>query len=419
MTRAYRLISADSHLEIDARYWRDRVPAQYRDRVPRVGRTETGGDGWFVEGELMAEVPLDLYAGKGVRSGKDVWAPFGQRFEDTPGTGPPEQRLREQDEDGVDAEVLFPSSSSRWWRNVRDDAAYKAIVRGYNDWLAEEYCAVAPDRLIGLGVIPMTGVDDAIAEMEHCKKLGYRGVVLRAFPSNKGYPTLEDDRFWAASLDLEMPVAIHVELDRQGERAGPLLVYPKEPRLPGSVRQVSKESAMAFAADFARQVARFHQLGGINAVQMVLHGLFDRFPNLRLYFAETQAGWIPSFLEVADLRYQRHYRWAEELFGCQPLRRGLPSEYLTEHFYWGIVHDRIGVEMRHHIGVNRIMWSTDFPHQESEWPRSREVLDRMMQGVTENERYQMVVGNCVEYFRLDGNGNAAGRGAPEAQASAR
>jgi predicted TIM-barrel fold metal-dependent hydrolase len=150
-------------------------------------------------------------------------------------------------------------------------------------------------------------------------------------------------------------------------------------------------------------VARFYQLGGLNAMQMVLDGLFDRFPNLKVYFAETQAGWIPSFLEVADMRYERHYRWAQELFGWEPLKHGLPSEYVKRHIYWGIVHDRTGVEMRHHVGVDRIMWSTDFPHQESEWPRSRAVLEKMMRGVPEPERRLMETDNCVEFFRLNAN----------------
>jgi predicted TIM-barrel fold metal-dependent hydrolase len=397
MTRKYGLISADSHLEIDTKYWRHRVPEKHRERVPRVVQTDLGGDGWVVEGEFTTEVPLDLYAGKGVRSANDRWTPFGQRYDETPGTGTAEQRLKEQDQDGVDAEVLFQSSSSRWWRNIRDDEAYKAVVRGYNDWLAEEYCAVAPDRLIAVGAIPISNVDDAVTEMAHCKKLGLKSVALRAFPSNKGYPSLEDDRFWAASLDLEMPVSIHVELDRSGERSGPLLLYPKQPQ------ELRKEGARAPAADFARQVARFHQLGGLNAIQMVLHGLFDRFPNLKVYFAETQAGWIPSFLEVADLRYERHYRWAQELFGWEPLQHGLPSDYVKRHIYWGIVHDRVGVEMRHHVGVDRIMWSTDFPHQECEWPRSREVLEKMMQGVPDKERRLMETGNCVEFFGLNGD----------------
>lgn len=155
------------------------------------------------------------------------------------------------------------------WRNIRDDEPYKAIVRAYNDWLALDYCAADPERLIGLGIMPMSGIDDALAELEHCKKLGYKGVLLNAFPDNKGYPSAVDDLFWAASLDLEMPVTIHVELNRQGVRSGPIFHYPKEDPAIMDALQIN----------FAEQVSRFHRVAGLNAVQMLLSGVFDRFPN--------------------------------------------------------------------------------------------------------------------------------------------
>ena len=116
-----------------------------------------------------------------------------------------------------------------FWRNIAHDEVYKAVIRGYNDWLGEEYCAVARDRLIGMGVIPITNVDDAIAEMKHCKKLGLKGVLLGALPNAKGYPTPEDDKFWAAAVDMEMPVTVHVQFYRTGPRAAqPTFKYPKE-----------------------------------------------------------------------------------------------------------------------------------------------------------------------------------------------
>src|ERR1700689_4279490 len=93
----------------------------------------------------------------------------------------------------------------------------------------DKYCAVAPDRLIGMGVIPISNVDDAIAEMKHCKKLGLKGVLLGGLPGGKGYPTPEDDRFWAAALALDMPVTVHVQLYRTGARANqPPMKYPNE-----------------------------------------------------------------------------------------------------------------------------------------------------------------------------------------------
>src|SRR5438067_2547138 len=223
MARAYRVISGDSHLEIDSRNWIPHVAAEYRDRAPRLIRVEDGGDAWLCEGVPLRRNAADIYGGKG----RDVWKPFGQRYEDTPGTGPGEQRLKEQDMDGVDAEVLFPGQQAgpRLWRSIADDDAYKAVVRAYNDWLAEDYCAVDRDRLIGVGVIPWTNVEDAIAEMEHCATQGLKAVVLGTFPSGKGYPTPEDDKFWAAAVDTDVAITVHVEFDRNGPRGGPLFRY--------------------------------------------------------------------------------------------------------------------------------------------------------------------------------------------------
>ncbi|MBV9326056.1 MAG: hypothetical protein JO352_20010, partial [Chloroflexi bacterium] len=112
----YELISADSHLEIDARWWRDRLPAHYRDQAPRVVRLPDGSDAWLIEGQPLRQVPFDLYGGKG----REVWKPFGQNYETTPGTGTGQQRLEEQDQDGIDAEVLFPGQASgpNFWRNI-------------------------------------------------------------------------------------------------------------------------------------------------------------------------------------------------------------------------------------------------------------------------------------------------------------
>lgn len=389
MARQYNVISADSHLEVDSKHWIHRIPEQYRDRAPRIIRMATGGDAWVIEGAAAREVPSDLYGGKG----RDKWRPWGQTYEGTLGTGTPAERIKTQDVDGIDAEVMYPCmvGGPTLWRNIKDDAPYKAVVRGYNDWLAEEYCSYNRERLIGLGVIPMTNIDDAVAELQHIKKLGLHGALLGAFPSNKGYPSPDDDKFWAAALDIDMPVTIHIELNRLGERAGPLLPAPKA---------IDKSINVDVQVDFPGQVSRFHRVAGLNAVQMLLDGLFDRFPKLKVYMAETHTGWIPFFYHMADLRYDRHHWWAEEIMGYKKLKK-LPSEYMREHLYWGFLDDPIGVEMRHHVGVDKIMWATDFPHQESDYPDSLTVLNRIFKGVPENERKMMVAGNCVKFFHLD------------------
>jgi predicted TIM-barrel fold metal-dependent hydrolase len=394
----YNLISADSHLEIDAKWWRDRVPTSLRDQAPRVVRLPDGSDAWLIEGQPLRQVPFDLYGGKG----RGVWKPFGQNYDSTPGTGPAEQRLREQDQDGIDAEVLFPGQASgpSFWRNIRDDEAYKACVRAYNDFLAQDYCAASPDRLLALGVIPMTNLQDALTELEYIRKIGLRGIALYCFPSGKGLPTSEDDTFWKEALDMQMPICVHQEFNREGSRGGPLLRYPKPLE--------NKTGRLGPLTDLAAQTARFGRLGFVNAVQMALDGLFERFPNLELFFAETQIGWIPWAYEMADIRYERHRYWAEEVLGWKPLPKK-PTDYLREHILWGFQQDSVGVRLRDLMGTDKLIWATDFPHQESEFPHSDRVLRTNFSGVPEDEVRMMVADNAIRFFHLN-NGNAGPHG---------
>jgi predicted TIM-barrel fold metal-dependent hydrolase len=128
--------------------------------------------------------------------------------------------------------------------------------------------------------------------------------------------------------------------------------------------------------------------------------VFERFPDLQLFFAETQLGWIPFFLEMADVRYERHSAWGEELLGVKALP-ALPSEIIKQHCSWGFQHDQTGIDLRHRIGVDRVMWATDFPHQDSEWPRSMELIADQFAQVPADEKQKMVVGNAIKYFHLD------------------
>jgi uncharacterized protein len=397
MAHNYRYISGDSHLEIDSAHWIGRVPERCRHYAPRLVRLPDGSDTWTI-GDKIARpaAAADLYGGKG----RDVYVPFGGRYEGTPGTGSAQQRIQEQDRDGIDAEVLFPSQQGgpKFWRGVEDQEAYKAIVRAYNGWLAEDYCAVNPERLIGVGILPLgCELADVMVEMEFCAKAGFKTVLLQGLPSGKAYPCEEDDRFWSAALNLNMPVSVHVDLDRSGARKGPLFRYPNE----------SDEVMKKLNQDLVYQVGRFGPArgnGSIPAVQWVLSGLFDRFPKLQIFFAENQIGWIPFFLQAADVRYDRHHRWAERLLGFKPLKRP-PSEYMREHFLWGFQFDRVGVELRHKIGVDRLMWGSDFPHQESDWPESMKIIERNFAGVPEDEKYKMVCGNAIEFFHLAQSGD--------------
>ncbi|MBP60789.1 MAG: hypothetical protein CMJ62_04605 [Planctomycetaceae bacterium] len=390
MARDYRLMSSDGHLEVPPERWVHRVPEKYRDRAPRTITLPDGGDALLIEGQPLREANfLDLRAGRATGQ----WQPFGLQVEGAAGIGSPEQRIREQDEDGLDGEVLYPAqvAGPSLWRNITHNEVYKSMIRAYNDWLGEEYCPVDPDRLIGLGLIPWTNVDDAVAELKHIKKLGLKGVLLGVFPNGKSYPMPEDDKFWAAAVEMNMPVSVHVAIDRSGPRESePTFIYPKQ----------DAETMRRIRRPLLEWVCNFGLRPSIGITQMVFSGIFDRFPTLKVFFAETRLGWVPFWLEHADLWYGRHLGWAEEMLGFKPLKR-VPSEYIRDHILFSVQYERVAVEMRHHVGVDHILFATDFPHIECEWPDTMPIVEEIYADVPEDEKYKMWAGNTVKFFSLD------------------
>lgn len=388
------LISSDGHLEVRPERWTPRMPATLRDKAPHTIKLPDGGDAFLVEGQEPRPVPfLDLRAGRT----NETWQPFGVTVEDTAGVGPPEQRLKEQEVDGLHAEVLFPNMQMgpRLWRTMKDDDAYRAAVRAYNDWLGEEYCAASRDRLIGLGVMPWTNLEDALAELEHCARLGLKGVNLGVFPSGLGYPTPEDDRFWSAAIAMKMPLTVHVSFDRQGPRASqPSFLYPNAD--PKVIARLGGRTLVEWVA-----LPFMGTAPAMSLSQLILSGVFDRLPDLEIFFAETRLGWVPFWMEEADYWYERHRHWSERLLGFAPLARR-PSEYVQRHIHFSVQHvERVAIELRHHLGVEHVMFATDFPHIECDWPNTRPFAERLFAGVPADEAFKIAAGNVLKFFRLE------------------
>lgn len=384
MARAYKVISADSHLEMASERWTHRIPAKYRDYAPRTVRLAEGGDATLVENRPLHVLGLGI-------TGRpyEEHTLIGINYEGGPGAGPPEQRLKEQDRDGVDAEVLFDSPGMlQVWRGISDDNAYKAVIHAHNEFLAEEYAAVAPDRLLPMGIIPPSGLEDAVREVEYLKRAGLKGVALYGFPSGKGYPTPEDDRFWAAAIGLEMPLTVHVGFIGREVQT---LQYKRKPNF---------HVAFGGGGDPVLALSRFAGAHALNAIQLMFAGVFDRFPKLKIYWAETQIGWLPYCYEQIDDAWRRSRFWMELFFGVGQLKRP-PSEYIRDHCLWGFTNDSFGVRTRHEIGIDKIMWGNDFPHAAGDWPHSKSVIEKMAGGVPENERKKIFAQNAVEFFHLE------------------
>jgi predicted TIM-barrel fold metal-dependent hydrolase len=375
MTRTYSVISCDGHLEVPPDGWLRHVPEAHRDRAPRLVKLAGGGEGWIVEGMPMIHNGQNVSAGRAMKVlGQSYWLDDG-----TPaaGTGSPQQRLHEQDADGLDAEVLYPPVFiTRYIENIADPEAYLAMVRAYNDWLAEDYCAVAPDRLIGNAVIPVGSLEVATAELRRAKELGFRSICMSQFPNGSGSPKPEDDDFWNEARSLGLSITAHGGM---GDRMNPLMVASATGKFDLTTALVSRTLPPATML----------------IANMVVSGVFERVPELRIYLAETNASWMPGVFFMMDDSYTLFREW----YGVDLPK--LPSEYVREHFWFGIVRDPMALKMRDLLPVDNLMFGSDFPHSVTSYPETKRWLDIIFDGVPDGVRRKILVENPCQFFGLD------------------
>jgi predicted TIM-barrel fold metal-dependent hydrolase len=361
------LVSADSHVNEPGDLWTSRVPREFRARAPRIDHFEEG-DAWVIEGvrdpinfgmNACAGLPPDEMRG---------WS----RFEDMRRGGyDPAARLEEIDRDGVDAEVLYPTPRLAQGIVGNQDAAFhEACVRAYNDWLSE-YVRYAPARFGGLALLPSRGADGAVAEFERVwGRPGIRGVLLGCYPNGTLEPIAEDDAVWARLAEAGVPVSIHVSLSQSMPAAHRVA-------LPGYGRFFDAPNRI---------------------VQLIFAGVFDRFPTLQFVIAEVDCGWVPYFKEQIDNNYTRLKAVSDFTIASRP------SEYVDRHVHFTYMTDDFGIANRDAVGVDRILWSSDYPHISSDWPHSRAAIERTFAGVDASERDAILAGNAQRLYRFPAPG---------------
>jgi predicted TIM-barrel fold metal-dependent hydrolase len=372
MAREYRLISADSHILEPPHLWTTYMPKKFHDKVPKVVPDGDGGEAWQFAPDIPP-APIGIYASAG-RKHEDVrWT--GVTFAGAnQGNFHAKPRIEEQDVDGVDAEVLYGSARMMSHFFSDPDPEFQlAGVQAYNNWLAEEFVQVAPDRFVGLAAMPALSVDHCIKEMERCLKKGLKGVWLNTMPSVGTAIRPEDDPFWAACQSLGVPVHFHVRVMRQVAR-------PKPKGARGDdLTGLSTVGASNMIVDMP---------------EIISSGVHDRFPDLIWVAVETGAGWVPYILEQMDDRWWRNRWWL-------PVKlKHEPSYYFRRNWRVAFMIDHYAVANRHTIGVDNMMWSTDYPHHGCDWPETRRVVDEMFRGVADDERARMCALNAAKLYGL-------------------
>jgi uncharacterized protein len=367
-TRNYHLISADSHVNEPPGLWKDRVPARFAERAPRMERFEEG-DGWVVEG-VADPLPFGLSACAGQEAAlRRVWVHF---EEIRAGGWDPAARVKEIDRSGVDAEVLYPSPRLfNAIAAITDPELHLVCVQAYNDWLAE-FSEHDITRFRALPILPNRGRDQAVAELE---RMGSRpstgGFLIGGFPGGTLSAQPEDDVVFARLAERSLALHVHVALNLT----------------PPVVRASANANALPAGSGSHRFSGAAEPL-----LQMILSGVFDRVPDLRVVFAEVDCGWVPYFKEQIDDGYFR-YRFRYNI-------PNFPSDYVRRNAYFTYVTDGYGIDNRQRVGVERIMWSSDYPHGNSNYPDAWPAVKASMSAVADDERTAILAGNARSLYRF-------------------
>lgn len=368
-----QLISSDSHVSEPPDLWAERLDIKYRDRAPRVVLNPEGQEGAYLVYEGYP--PHNLAIGLGAGRTPEELAAFlktGTYADARPGGWDPAQRLPDMELDGVEADVLYTTLGFRlFW--LKDAGLQRACFRVYNDWLAE-YCAHAPKRLAGLALISLYDIDEGVRELGRCAKRGLKGALIWASPpEGRPYSSSDYDPFWAAAQELGMPISLH------------------------SITGMGAESRLAIKIPldrYVRSAVLCHEVQR-TLVVLIFSGALERFPSLKVVSAENEVGWLPFFLQKLD-QAQEEYRY---LYPA-PLKLR-PTEYFRRQVFATFIDDPVGVATREFIGVENIMWSSDYPHTVSTWPNSREVIARDFKNVPEKEARMIVRENVARLYSLE------------------
>ena len=390
------IISVDDHIVEPADLWTSRMPAKFKEAAPHIVRKDMpdvtfvggkltvneGGSGapadWWIYEKLQR--PL-LRVDSAVGVPRDEVTMKGVTYEDMrPGSYRQKERLEDMDTNHIEASLCFPTFPrfcGQTFTEAEDKELGLLCVKAYNDYQVEEWCAGTGGRLIPLTIVPLWDPDLAADEVRRNAARGVRAVCFSEIPAYLGLPSIHDpdnywDPFFAACDETSTVVNMHI----------------------GSSSKMPSTSADAPAAVGSSLT---HINAELSMTDFLMSGLFERFADLKVAYSEGQIGWIPHLLHRMDVVWEENRGWG----GVADKVPNPPSSYFKDHVFGCFFDDPNGLLLIDEIGEDNITYESDYPHSDSTWPRTREIAEKQMAGLTDEQRYKIVRGNAIRLFGLD------------------
>jgi predicted TIM-barrel fold metal-dependent hydrolase len=368
MKNGFRILDSDMHIVEPPDLWEKYIDDRYRERAPRVVGGYLFGPYGLMDGHMLPTV--DSHARERMKGmnrfvGPHLTMHMGRGFDAV-------AQLDAMDQEGVDVAVLYPTFGLYVMAQDGLDAGFAtAVCRAYNNWLYD-FCQVNPDRLKGAAMIPPGSIVDAVKETRRAvRDLGFVGAFL--------HPTTVDGRqwhdryydpLWAELQELDVPVGFH-------EGTGSIGPQPGD--------QFGKNRLMRHAC--SHPIAMMY-----TSLSLIVGGVLEVFPRLRVGLLECNVGWVPFWLDRIDRDYERLAEWDA------PTLTMKPSEYFRRQCFVGAEEERGLRQVVEQIGDETIVWSTDYPHWDSDYPRAVEEFLEL--NVTDATKRKILWDNCARLYRL-------------------
>jgi predicted TIM-barrel fold metal-dependent hydrolase len=372
------LVSIDDHFIEPPDMYKNHVPARWADLAPKVVRNADGVDEWVFQGE-RTRTPFGMAATVGWPAEEWGFNP-GSYSELRPGCFDVHERVRDMNANGVLASLNFPTMAgwnARTFAEAHDMEASLVMLRAYNDWVIDDWCAAYPGRFIPLCLVPMWDVELAAAEVRRVGAKGCRSISFLETPHVQGYPSFLSgywDPMLSACADLGLVLSLHIGAGFE--------VIKRPPEAP-------VDHLMVLAC----------QISAITAQDLLFGPTLRRFPDLKVALSEGGIGWIPFYFDRIDrhVENQRWLRHAEDFGGKRP------SEVFRDHVLACYITDPSGLRLRDRIGIDNIAWECDYPHTDTTWPQSPEFTwnELTEAGCSDEEIHKITWQNACRFFGWD------------------